>query len=511
MKKLFIFICMSLLPVTMMATDYKDRLIVDINGNKVEQMATISVDQQPDGKYTLSLQNFILNMGGTEMAIGNITLKDVDGVSQDERTLLTASQTVQITNGTEPTNAMWIGPSLGAVPVKMAARLAYDKLTTAITIYMAGMNINVYFGKDNTGYQIPNADFEAFRTEDEPVGWHSFGSATGSFAQGFYASFLPKIGSSSNTRTGKGKCVSIKSKSVFFTIANGTMSTGRMNAGAMTASDTKNNAYIDMSKTDTDSNGDPFYTHMVGRPDSLVVWINFKQGTPNTKYPNATISAAITDGTYYQDPEDKAYTNVLAKAKNDTIATTQGQWKRVSIPFNYVDKSIDGKALLVTISTNAAPGQGSGNDEMLVDDIELIYNVYMEGLAINGKTVSGISKEKTVYEATANLSSLTPNDFSVTTNNPKTPMIVTIGENTGNRQTAEITLFSEDLRTSATYTLNLTHDDNAPTGIDSVKGTVNNSRTQVYNLSGQRVLHPQVGKVYIMKQADGTAKKTVFK
>lgn len=53
-----------------------------------------------------------------------------------------------------------------------------------------------------------------------------------------------------------------------------------------------NHAYLDMSKTDKDNNGDPFYQTINGTPDSVAVWMAFKQSTPNADYPYATLSSA---------------------------------------------------------------------------------------------------------------------------------------------------------------------------------------------------------------------------
>ena len=43
-------------------------------------------------------------------------------------------------------------------------------------------------------------------------------------------------------------------------IANGTVTTGRINAGSPVAADAKNNSYSDITMTDVDANGDPFYS-----------------------------------------------------------------------------------------------------------------------------------------------------------------------------------------------------------------------------------------------------------
>ena len=106
-----------------------------------------------------------------------------------------------------------------------------------------------------------------------------------------------------------------------------------MNAGDASAASTKNNAYIDMSKTDKDGNGDPFDVNLTRRPDSLVMYLQYNQGKTNNEY-YATVSAVITEGPYYQDPEDNNKNDkAVAKAKNNTIAATK-PWVRLGIsPF----------------------------------------------------------------------------------------------------------------------------------------------------------------------------------
>lgn len=505
MKRIFTCIFTVLCSLAATATDYNDRLTVIINGAKTEQNATISVDRQPDGRYTLSLENFILTLEGQQMPVGNIVLKDIEGTQLNSTTELTTGQDITITEGTTPGVDFWTGPSLGPVPVKMAARINGNRLKAAISIYMAALeqHIDVVFGKDDTGYQIANADFENFRKEgstDEPLAWHSFGSASGKWAS--MAGKHCRI--STDTRTGTGKCASIYATSIFGIIANGTMTTGRMNAGAINAADKANHAYIDMSIPGIDSNGDPFYTPLGGRPDSLALWINFKQATPNATYPYATVSAAITNGTYYQDPEDKAYTNVVAKARNNTIATTGGQWKRIAIPFEYIDRTIDGKALLVTISTNAVPGKGAHNDEILVDDIELIYSTRLSTLTIAGQPIANLEHNKTEYRATANRP-IVADDIQAVATNEKSLIVKTVGPVSDRKQTAEITVFGEDLRTSTTYRVEISLN---TTGIATVEAPTT-PRTEIYNIQGQRVRHMRHGQVYIVKQADGRTRKVI--
>ena len=56
MKKLFTLITLFAGTVAAMGTDYTDKLVVNINNTAtVPVTTTISVEEQPDGKYSLQL------------------------------------------------------------------------------------------------------------------------------------------------------------------------------------------------------------------------------------------------------------------------------------------------------------------------------------------------------------------------------------------------------------------------------------------------------------------------
>lgn len=234
------------------------------------------------------------------------------------------------------------------------------------------------------GTQILNSDFETWADKDgnakaEPRYWHSFESASGGLA-GLAAGKIKQ----SNTKKGGNYSCQLKSSSILGIVANGTMTTGQLNAASGNATDPANHASLDISSTEKDKYGDPFYALLNSCPDSLVLWVQFSQGTANANHPHATVSAAITNGTYYQEPAAKGvdYSEVLVGyAENRMIATTGGKWERLSIPFSYDKekyKSNDPKAIMVTMSTNADAGQGSGSDVLLIDDLELIYTQKVE-------------------------------------------------------------------------------------------------------------------------------------
>ena len=147
---------------------------------------------------------------------------------------------------------------------------------------------------------------------------------------------------------------------------------------------------MDITNSATDPSGHPFYTRLNVQPDSIALWAKFKQGTANAQHPYATFTATITDGTYYQDPEDKTYKNKVAVAKNNTIASNGAVWQRLAIPFDYAtyaSNNVEQKAILITMSTNADPGEGSKNDELYVDDMELIYNADITSVKLGGENI----------------------------------------------------------------------------------------------------------------------------
>ncbi|MBR1469574.1 MAG: PCMD domain-containing protein [Prevotella sp.] len=491
MNKFFTFLIMAFAALTAQATDYTDKLVVKVNGMGAEQQATISVTEDGD-LYNLNLKNFILMSGDQPMAVGNVEVKGIAPEQSGDAIFLRASQDINVTAGDAEGVNFWMGPMLGQLPVNLTAVIEGDKMHALITLdLMSSLEqmIEVHFG---SGLHIPNGGFEDWHTSSgsyvEPNAWHSFESGTGWLA----GSAGNHISKSEDGRNGT-SCARIFSTSKFFgtIIANGTMTTGRMNAGNMSASHTDNHAYMDISSEDVDGNGDPFYVSLTSRPDSLVLWMQFKQGKTNAAHPYATVSAIITDGTRYQDPEDKTYTNVVAKAKNNTIAVTNGQWKRISIPFEYTTNNVEPKAILITISTNADAGQGSDGDEVLVDDLTLVYNGGVTSLSV----VDGFAPDKFEYELNEEVDL---DDFEVETD-AKAPYVLKSLKEDENGKSAVITVISADLLTSSTYTVNF----KVSTGIDEVNPSETTSANAYYNLSGMKVATPRQGQIYIVKQADG--------
>ena len=493
MKRIFYSLMVAAVSMTAYATDYTDQIKVLINGEGTVQQATISVNQH-GGLYDFNLKNFVLMNGSEPMYVGNVEVKDVKPEAVGGATFLRTNQNITITEGNLPDVAAWVGPMLGELPVQITAVLKDNTLRALIDLDLSekmGQVVNVSFGEalvSGTGYHIPNADFEAWHVSkddfEEPNAWHSFESGTGALIS-LVGHHLEK---SSNGRNGS-TCARIYSTAIFGVVANGTMTTGRMNAGHMTATNSANHAYLDMSQTDVDGNGDPFWVAMNSHPDSLVLWMQFKQATANANYPYASVTAIITDGVRYQVPEDKTYDNVMARAINNNIPVTGDKWTRISIPFNYINTSVQPKGIIITISTNATPGQGSSGDEVLVDDIEMVYNSRLSSL-----NVDGFRPDVFEYTTTKDLNSI---------------QAVADGQGAyvlkstdGGKVTFDV--FSNDLRSHNAYVVS---DKSQTEGITTSHFSPLTSQT--FNIKGQRVDGSQRGQVVIVRQSDGRVVKVL--
>lgn len=525
--------------VSSMATDYKDMMTVSLDGNPTTPTeTTISVEKTDDSGYTLSLKNFVLYMTTGDqvfpMPVGTIVLENVEAVTKGDVTTLKTSQDIEIAEGDDPTyEGSWIGPGLSAdgtlIPVNMTGEIRGDKFYTVININFMGMNIDVVFG--NGGYQIENSGFENFHTatyvdgknkytSDEPNAWHSFNSGIATGSVSFLTKYALQNGNTSvsdDVRPGSTgtKSVAIKSSIVMgFQPANGTMTTGRLQAGSTTATDAANCSFLDMSSTDTDGNGDPFYTVLNGRPDALSVWVKYKQGQVNEQYPYATVSAVITDGTRYQDPEDKAYTNVVAKAQDKTIESKGFEWQNLVIPFDYTSyasNDAQAKALLVTISTNAQPGVGSNDaenpDMIIVDDISLVYNSHLASLKVKGTEVEGFDKNVLSYDLKGE-GAVSVDDIEAVSDGQGAYVTKAV-ESTDKGVKVTITVTSNDLKTTNVYTLNI--EGATTTGINKVETTTGKGTAAIYNVNGQRVDNMSQKGLYIIRQADGKTVKVLKK
>lgn len=524
MKKLFTLLFVAMTALTGMADTYNGPLHIDIDGQKVDQTSDITIEKQADGNYTLKLMKFKFTLGKMTMNVGNIIITDVPAVSNGQTQMLKTKKNIAIKGGS-------MDLLLKSVPIDMIGELRDGDFYTNINISMAKQKIKVTFG--TAKYQLPNAGFETYHTatvtspddpnekatSDEPDYWHSFMSASGDPLLVYMAGSTPVAFKCDDVRPGStGKqSLMLKSFYAFIAIANGTITTGRMNTGSMFASDTNSNyAWSDMSNTDKDAHGDPFYATLYSLPDAMKVWLKFKQGTANAEHPYATATAIINDGTEFHEPAPSktVYTNVVGEARNAKIAETGDEWKEFTIPFTYdafAQYGAKAKSVLVTLSTNADAGQGSDGDLLYVDDLSFVYNAGLKAITLtaeNGEvfTVNGVNADTKEYTATVPFD-VTANNLKAVSDGKGAYVSTTIADG---KATIEIT--SNDLATTNVYTLNIKKGD--AQGITSGINGAQAAQTQaagIYTIGGMRVNAITKPGLYIVKGADGSVKKVLKK
>ena len=244
--------------------------------------------------------------------------------------------------------------------------------------------------------QIGNSDLEQWENvgapTEEPVNWNGFKTGSGNFA-GFANKQIER---SSNVRAGASGMYSARiwSTSVLGIVANGTMTCGRINMGSATPANAANYNYSSIA----DAN---FSEACVDSPDSIVFWVKYTQAGGGIQ--NARIHAVLHDAFDVHDPIDaNSQPHVIATAELN-YAATGGNWVRKSIPFAYTaNPGLLPGYVLVTFATNSTPGGGASNDEVLIDDISLVYEggVGLHEASIEPMHVNYVNEELNLFGQT---------------------------------------------------------------------------------------------------------------
>ena len=246
-------------------------------------------------------------------------------------------------------------------------------------------------------YQVNNSDFEegwddvTYKkiTGVEPKHWNSFLTGTGKFQS--IACLVSQVVSSSDIRPGSaGSCsVKISDYKVFGTnYAQGNLTTGCIKMGSMRADDAGKSAGSDGNYNFTDTSNDKFNQQFTGLPDAMHVWVKFV--STNSSYKAKATTILHTAG-YYQDPaptNNDCEGKVVAYATKTDISSSS-DWQELEIPFEYsITDGTKPSYALVSFSTNSEPGKGTGNDYMIIDDLEYIYYHSLSSCTYDGQPVS---------------------------------------------------------------------------------------------------------------------------
>ena len=252
-------------------------------------------------------------------------------------------------------------------------------------------------------YQLKNAGFEewedvsyspsVFKTYSgqEPKYWNSFFTGTGKYKG--TAATKNQCEKSTDVRSSSSSTYSAKifDRNVLVGIyANGNLTTGCINMGSMKASDSSGNYNF------TDTSNDDFNQKFTGLPDAMNVWVKYH--STNSSYCAKATTILHTAG-YYQDPlgnSSKITAKLVATATDETIQSND-TWTELTVPFTY--SLTDGTRpayALVSFSTNATPGTGTGSDYLLIDDLSYVYYHNLSALSYDGKSI--LTDGKTAYD-----------------------------------------------------------------------------------------------------------------
>lgn len=436
MKKLFSTMLAAVTALAALAsTDYHGTIHYD----GLDLPAAVTVSQSGDN-YTVTFGSF--------SQIGKVEIT-AQGTTTNGVTTIVTSQQIEggLANAVIAFNQYALGANIDI--------LTPQGTTKTLTFTQDG---------ETTGYQIKNSGFENFKGNGEPFAWHGFASATGTWA-GLAPGSLNK---STDSHTGTYSAV-MTSGEVMWKVGNGTMTTGRLNAGSTTPSSTENCSKMDISDTNKDANGDPFYTIMHGRPDAIKFWTKF---TPKNSSYRASMSAIITNGTAYQDPENTTYNNKLATAKDLTNIAMSAGWVEHTVDFNYINTGLTGRALLVTFSTSSTAGGGASGDALYVDDISLVYNAAITGITVKGEELEGFSQDVNEYNfELAEGETFSDTDIEATYISPHAYLVKKAFETEDGSYKLIVAVVSNDFNTVKMYTINYTKPAQSTITLDGVSFT----------------------------------------
>ena len=165
MKKVLLAMFMSVTTMVAMAqtNKYTDMLNVVMEGEPAgSQTATIYVEENTDGTYKLSLNNFVLGSGEEAMPVGNIVVDNIATTEVDGVKTFKTSQNILISEG-DASQDFWTGPFLGEVSINLEGKMNDEKLFCTINI--EALDVNVIFG--NT---VKYTDMLNVIMEGEPAG-----------------------------------------------------------------------------------------------------------------------------------------------------------------------------------------------------------------------------------------------------------------------------------------------------------------------------------------------------
>jgi hypothetical protein len=292
-------------------------------------------------------------------------------------------------------------------------------------------------------YQLPNGNFELWDgdSNNEPANWNGFPTANCNLSIGCGTAMTTRHEMSTDVRpgtTGSYSCKIFATKvniMIISVTANGNLTTGKINIGSSTASNSSNYNFTEA--------GNPDHSQALNaKPDSIVFWAKFV--CPASATQQARMNAVIHDSYNYCDPSgsDSNGANHIVGQATQNFTRGDQTWVRYAVPFDYNGFSATTpEYILISFTTNAVPGEGEITDNLYIDDVELIYNINLENIFVNGTGIESFDANTADYYVDANCISL-DNLITATAASPNANVQIT--QATEIDPTAVITVTSGD-------------------------------------------------------------------
>ena len=147
---------------------YNQELYVGVDGKMNGPMqCQVQITFHDENTIDLALYNFILKADDTEMYVGNIVIENVDLTDTGQHySTFEYNGILNIAAGTNPADAMWLGPLLGPLPLPTAGKINNEQLYVTIKLRANNQDIDVLVG--NKAY-FDNLDGEDFTSVTDIV------------------------------------------------------------------------------------------------------------------------------------------------------------------------------------------------------------------------------------------------------------------------------------------------------------------------------------------------------
>uniref|UniRef100_UPI004029D359 calycin-like domain-containing protein n=1 Tax=Prevotella sp. TaxID=59823 RepID=UPI004029D359 len=177
MKKLFtLFLVIAVSAISAMAEDYTDNLSITVLGITKNQEATITAEEQTNGKYKFALNNFAFG----DNQVGDIVIENVDATEKEGIVTLTIEEKdkkiVKVTNpgklGEKINNAGGVKLTMNA-KISKAAKKMYAVLDMTATLVKVkatfGDEKNITTGISNLPVNNDNEKEEIFNLQGQRI------------------------------------------------------------------------------------------------------------------------------------------------------------------------------------------------------------------------------------------------------------------------------------------------------------------------------------------------------